>query len=92
MIGPKTEIRFRRDYRGVLTDETFYEAGTVVALPLEAADAIVGEGAAEFTDLTLAVDFEGLPLETLREMAKEEGVPNYWLMKEERLIAELRDD
>ncbi len=42
-----TEIRFTRDYRGKLTQEQYYVAGTVVSLDDSAATQIVAEDAAE---------------------------------------------
>lgn len=45
-----TEIRFTRDYRGKLTQELFYEAGTVMSLDDRTASQIVAEDAAEFVE------------------------------------------
>lgn len=45
-----TEIRFTRDYRGKLTQELFYEAGTVAKFDHGAASQIVAEGAAELIE------------------------------------------
>lgn len=39
-------VRFTQDYRGVLTREAFFEAGTVVALSDDIADRLIGAGRA----------------------------------------------
>lgn len=86
-----TKIRFLVDYRGVLTRERFYQAGDVADMGPAHVIPLIKAGRAERVTEPKP-DLEDLPLETLREMAKDAGVSNYWLMKEERLISELRDE
>ncbi len=91
-------IRFLVDYRGVLTDEEFYQAGAVAILPQ--APALVDAGRAKWAEPpnppqpepVLAVDIDELSVSKLRGMAKAAGVKGYSRMKRTRLIAELRDD
>ena len=45
-----TEIRFTRDYRGKLTQEFFFEAGTTASFSSGAALQIIAEGAAELVE------------------------------------------
>lgn len=45
-----TEIRFTRDYRGKLTQEIFYVAGSVVSFDHRTATQIVAEDAAEIVE------------------------------------------
>lgn len=45
-----TEIRFLRDYRGKLTQEYFYEAGSTGQFDPAVASQIIAEGAAELVE------------------------------------------
>lgn len=45
-----TEIRFTRDYRGKLTQEFFFEAGTTASFGSGVASQIIAEGAAELVE------------------------------------------
>lgn len=44
-------IKFSRDYRGKLTREIFYEAGTIIEFDDGAASNIIAEGAAVVVEL-----------------------------------------
>lgn len=46
----ETEIRFTRDYRGKLTQERFFVAGSTVSLSRGTAAQIVAEDAAEYVE------------------------------------------
>jgi hypothetical protein len=63
-------IRFLVDYRGVLTDELFYEAGAVVDLPQ--APALVEAGRAEYVE----VEPEPEPKQTYTRKPRGKAVKN----------------
>lgn len=84
-------IRFLVDYRGVLTDERYYKAGSIVDLPKSAA--LVAEGRAEFmtpappAPLGDKVDLSTLDYRELQALAKEFEINAG--QKKAALIAEL---
>ena len=95
-----SKIRFLVDYRGVLTDEAYFTAGTVI--DTNQATALVNEGRAEYiptisqdisqVEPVLAVDIEDLPVGELKKMARLAGVRGYRKMKKAQLVDELRTD
>jgi hypothetical protein len=93
------KIRFLSDYRGVLTDETFYHAGDVAEL--QAAAALVEAGRAEYIpnisqdepdEVVLKVDIEDMPVGELKRMARIAGVEGYRKMKKAELVESLSHD
>lgn len=68
-----TEITFIQDYRGVLTDETYYLSGTVAQLPDGQAVALVEAGRAEYVDKPEQTDYESMTVVELRAALKEAG-------------------
>lgn len=67
-----TEVKFIQDYRGVLTDETFYKAGTVAQLPEQKAIALVAAGRAEY--VAESIDYESWTVADLRDKLKSMGL------------------
>jgi len=87
------KIRFLQDFRGKLTGEKFYPAGSVVEL--ENSKQLVAAGRAEFVteaEPVLAADLDGLTLNELKAMGRDAGVPYYYRLSRQQLIAHLRDD
>ena len=93
-------IKFLVDYRGVLTNEMFYEAGAVVELAQ--ASALVNDGRAEFVDPNplsapanhkpvKAVALGGLNVQQLKGKAKAAGIKGYSRMKRGTLIKKLEE-
>lgn len=75
-------IIFTVDYRGVLTNEVYYKAGTVTAH--ESAAALVSAGRAEY------INQSSQPvIDELRQRAKDVGIKGYARMKKETLIERL---
>ena len=66
------EITFIQDYRGVLTDESFYTSGTVAQLPEGQALALVDAGRAKLVDI--AMDYESMTVAELRAALKSQGL------------------
>ena len=94
-------IKFLTDYRGVLTDERFYEAGAVVELAK--ASVLVADGRAEFVEPeppsalanhkpVKAVALGGLNVQQLKGMAKAAGSKGYSRMKRGTLIKKLEEN
>ena len=87
-------VRFLVDYQGVLTGEQWYAAGSVV--DIAAAARLVADGRAEYVkqqaEPVLAVDLDSLTVNELKAMARDAGVANYYRLKRNELIAELRED
>ncbi len=84
-------IRFIVDYRGVLTNERYYQAGDVAEL--DNAIALVNEGRAEHVELPQEADgLDRLTRKQLRAMAKEAGLSRYGQLNKAALIAQLRDN
>jgi hypothetical protein len=93
-------IRFLTDYRGVLSDEIFYEAGAVAELAK--ASVLVNDGRAEFVDPyplpvpanhkpVKAIALGGLNVQQLKGMAKAAGVRGYSKMRRGTLIKKLEE-
>lgn len=96
-------IRFLTDYRGVLTDEKYYQVGSVVFVDIDNAAHLVAEGRAEYIPNISQgisqpkpgvpdVDIEGLNVGQLKKMARLAGISGYRKMKKAQLVDELRTD
>lgn len=91
-----TLIIFKTDYRGVLTDEWFYPAGSVADLAY--GSQLVEAGRAELVASAPVVEPEPLPddkgldllsLKDLRALAKADGIKSYSRMNRKALIERL---
>jgi hypothetical protein len=98
-------IRFLVDYRGVLTNEKFYEAGAVVELAK--ASVLVSDGRAVYVDksppsipanhepvkaVALGFILGGLNVQQLKGMAKTAGIKGYGRMRRGTLIKKLEEN
>ena len=94
-------IKFLTDYRGMLTNEKFYEAGAVVELAK--ASVLVEDGRAVYVDSkppsvpanhkpVKAVALGGLNVQQLKGMAKAAGIKGYSRMKRGTLIKKLEEN
>jgi len=88
------KITFLEEHCSVLSGNSFYEVGVKADLRrgqelIDAGIAYAGWGKHPTNLQGESNDLQDLPLDDLRNMAKERGIRGYWNMKEETLIERL---
>ena len=84
-----SKIRFIVDYRGALTGEQYFTAGTEMSHA--SAAALVADGRAEFVEIEPTDDLDGLSVKQLKQRAQNAGVKGYGRMKRAALVDALKD-
>ena len=82
-------IRFIVDYRGVMTGEEYFPAGSIV--DRANATELVDAGRAEYAEETPEPCLDDFNVKELRVMAKEAAIPGYTKLKRAELLKALKD-